>query len=407
MRLINICVALPAIFSLASGRLLVRDTATAYPPASTLRNGTRYTILDNDWGSTGFIPFLMALGADMKVLGLVSDTANTWVGQCTLHALALLEIGELSCIPVVKGVTNPFVQTYQRFQQWQQSWGKLEWQGVFLPENLTAQASGLDPTGNDPNQISRSALIEGYPNTTALKGSTAAQYMIDQVHKYPGQVSIYSAVSLSIALEVHVVKLTRPKGALTNIATAIRMNSTFASQARELVLMGGYVDLNLYQLQSPLTQDIGSDLNFLIDPEAAHIAVTAPFPSITVAGNVANNQLLTQARLDKIVKSADNPYTRLMKNYFITLPLWDETAAAIMAWPDLVTKSVTAYMDVNTAYNSPDYGRTHLWSKEFAPNHTRSVNFVLEIDQPKFFSRMEKVLASPKSCNQSSTTATS
>lgn len=120
------------------------------------------------------------------------------------YQLALLEIGELSCIPVVKGVTNPFVQTYQRFQQWQRSWGKLEWQGVFLPENLTAQASGFDPTGPDPNQISRSALIEGYPNTTALKGSTAAQYMIDQVHKYPGQVSIYSAVSLSIALEVRV-----------------------------------------------------------------------------------------------------------------------------------------------------------------------------------------------------------
>ena len=178
------------------------------------------------------------------------------------------------------------------------------------------------------------------------------------------------------------------------------MNSTFASKAKELILMGGYVDLNLYQLQSALAQDIGSDLNFLVDPEAAHVAVTAPFPSITVAGNVANDQYLTQARLDKIVKSSDNPYTRLMKDYFITLPLWDETAAAIMAWPDLVTRSVTAYMDVNTAYNCPDYGRTHLWSKEFAPNHTRSVNFVLEIDQPKFFLRMEQVLASPKTCDQ-------
>ena len=301
---------------------------------------------------------------------------------------------------MVKGATNPFVQTYRRFQQWQQSWGRLEWQGVFLPENLTAQASGLDPTGNDSSQISRSALIEGYPNTTALKNSTAAQFMIDQVHKYPGQVSIYSAVSLPILCGNMLTRLTKSKGSLTNIATAIRMNSTFASKAKELVLMGGYVDLNLYQLQSALAQDIGSDLNFLIDPEAAHVAVTAPFPSITVAGNVANDQYLTQARLDRIVKSSDNPYTRLMKDYFITLPLWDETAAAIMAWPDLVTKSITAYMDVNTAYNCPDYGRTHLWSKEFAPNHTRSVNFVLEIDQPKFFSQMEQVLASPKACDQ-------
>ena len=169
--------------------------------------------------------------------------------------------------------------------------------------------------------------------------------------------------------------------------------------------MGGYVDLNLYQLQSALANDIGSDLNFLIDPEAARTAVTANWPSITIAGNIANNQYLTQARLDRIVKSSDNPYTRLMMNYFIDLPLWDETAAAIMAWPDLVTKSTIAYMDVNIAYNSPDYGRTHLWSKEFAPNHTRSVNFVTDINQEKFFSRMEQVLASPKSCNQSFATS--
>lgn len=115
-----------------------------------------------------------------------------------LSQLALLEIGNLSsCIPVVQGETYPLIQTYQRFQIYQQLWGGLEWQGVFAPENLTAQAEGNDPTGDDPSQISNSAFIEGYPNTTALEGYTAAQYMIEQVHKYPGQVSIYSAVSSS------------------------------------------------------------------------------------------------------------------------------------------------------------------------------------------------------------------
>ena len=194
------------------------------------------------------------------------------------------------------------------------------------------------------------------------------------------------------------------KGALTNIALAIRMDPTFASDAKELVVMGGYVDLNLYQLQSAQTEDINSDLNFIIDPEAAHIAVTASWPSITIVGNVANDHSLSQSQLDKIVTSNDNPYTRLMKDYFISLPLWDETAAAIMAWPDLVTQSITAYMDVNTAYDCPDYGRTHLWSKEFAPSHTRSVNYVLEIDQDEFFSRLDGVLAAPKSCAQSNVT---
>lgn len=109
--------------------------------------------------------------------------------------LALLERGNLSsCIPVVKGETYPLIQTYQRFQLYQQLWGSLEWQGVFAPQNLTAQALGNDPTGDDPTQISKSAFTEGYPNTTVLEGYSAAQFMVEQVHKYPGQVSIYSAV---------------------------------------------------------------------------------------------------------------------------------------------------------------------------------------------------------------------
>ena len=32
----------------------------------------RYTIMDNDWGTTGFVPFLIALNGGMEVLGLVS-----------------------------------------------------------------------------------------------------------------------------------------------------------------------------------------------------------------------------------------------------------------------------------------------------------------------------------------------
>jgi len=39
----------------------------------------------------------------MTVLGLTGDTANSWALQTTLHALALLEHGNLSCIPVALG----------------------------------------------------------------------------------------------------------------------------------------------------------------------------------------------------------------------------------------------------------------------------------------------------------------
>ena len=72
-----------------STRSISSDNATVLLPASINTNHTRYAILDNDWGSTAFIPFLLALAAGIEVLGLASDTANTWVEQATLHGVSL------------------------------------------------------------------------------------------------------------------------------------------------------------------------------------------------------------------------------------------------------------------------------------------------------------------------------
>jgi inosine-uridine nucleoside N-ribohydrolase len=68
--------------------------------------------------------------------------------------------------------------------------------------------------------------------------------MIEMVHKYPGQVSIYSA------------------GALTNVALAARMDPEFASLAKNLVIMGGYVDLNMLEATGSIMQaDLQSDVS--------------------------------------------------------------------------------------------------------------------------------------------------
>lgn len=68
--------------------------------------------------------------------------------------------------------------------------------------------------------------------------------MVQQVRKYPGQVSIYSG------------------GALTNVALAVRMDPEFASLAKELVIMGGYVDVNLLQVTGSVLQaDLSSDVS--------------------------------------------------------------------------------------------------------------------------------------------------
>lgn len=91
-------------------------------------NGTKSSrpkvILDNDWSPTGFVPFLQALSAGWDVLGLASDTANSWALQTGLHALATLEIGNLSCIPVYLGSDYPLLNTPKLFQAWENVHGK-------------------------------------------------------------------------------------------------------------------------------------------------------------------------------------------------------------------------------------------------------------------------------------------
>ena len=79
---------LAVILFFLSARSISSDNGTVRLPAS-IHNHTRYAILDNDWGSTAFIPFLLALAAGIEVLGPASDTANTWVGQTTLHGVSL------------------------------------------------------------------------------------------------------------------------------------------------------------------------------------------------------------------------------------------------------------------------------------------------------------------------------
>lgn len=119
-------------------------------------------------------------------------------------------------------------------------------QGAFAPENATLEALGNDPTSGDPARVVRSAFYEGYPaaNTTGLAGNNAAQWMIEQVRKYPGEVMIYGA------------------GSLTNIALAVRLDPEFASLAKGLVIMGGYVDVDLLTTSGSVLQaDINSDVS--------------------------------------------------------------------------------------------------------------------------------------------------
>ena len=124
----------------------------------------------------------------------------------------------------------------------------IQQQGAFAPENLTNEPLGNNPTSGDPERVVEAAFHEGFPNGT-LAGNNSAAWMVEQVRKYPGEVMIFSG------------------GALTNIALAVRLDPQFASLAKGLVIMGGYLDITLLQtsgsvLQADLSSDVSSYVTF-------------------------------------------------------------------------------------------------------------------------------------------------
>jgi hypothetical protein len=80
----------PSFSKLFAATSLVAASLTRAAPLEQLQERSAKNIsrpkiiMDNDWSTAGFIPYLMALDAGWEVLGLVSDTANSWAEQCGL-----------------------------------------------------------------------------------------------------------------------------------------------------------------------------------------------------------------------------------------------------------------------------------------------------------------------------------
>lgn len=94
-------------------------------------------IIENDFNSDAYITFLLAIDSGWDVLGLVGDTANSWSRQTSLHALSLLEIGNLSCIPVHKGADYPLLNTPELHQTWELLNGQLPYVCLNLSKTVT------------------------------------------------------------------------------------------------------------------------------------------------------------------------------------------------------------------------------------------------------------------------------
>jgi len=292
----------------------------------------RRVIIDQDGvgpGGSDIQSILLVLQSqEVNVLGITVVSGDVWAEEGRRHILRALESVGRTDISVFAGSDRPIIRTATETNIQKGLYGKAWYEGAF--GSLEEHAP----------------LKEGEPNTK-LAGENAVDFMIRMVHWYPHEVTIFGG------------------GPMTNIALAVRSDPDFAKLAKELVFMGG--SLNPKTEDPEFAFNPRHEFNFWFDPEAAHIVLTAPWPSITETTVDVSLQAKLAAPASVKLKSCNAPAAKYMSQYGTgSFYMWDELAA--MAWidPTIISASQTLYVDVNLDHGY-NYGDTLTWSAKNRP----------------------------------------
>jgi purine nucleosidase len=310
---------------------------------------------------------VMIQSAQVEVLGVTVVSGDQWRDEEVAHTLRLLEIIGRTDIPVVPGAAFPLVRTRTEAQRWQERYGKVAYAGAWD-----------DRWWHEPWVVPD--LPEGKP-TTRPADEDAAHFLIRMVRKYPHEVTIYEG------------------GPMTNLALAISIDPEFPELAEALVFMGG--SLGPQTDNAEFVNNPRHEFNFWFDPEAAYVALRAPWKKIVcTTTDISVKTSLTRAMVEQIDK-AGTPLAHYVARFYQSFPgadiMWDELAAAAWIDPSIITKSETRYMSVDLDHGA-GYGNALTWSEATRPgkdksaNTVRSVEIQTELDKEKFYSMFTRLM---------------
>jgi purine nucleosidase len=320
--------------------------------------------LDNDFsgpGETNIQSLYPAFGdPDVTIVGIGAVTGDAWRDEGAAHLLRFLELSGHGAIAVYPGADQPLLRTRSEMTAWEAQYGTLLWKGAWQPSSPKRFAHP-----DDPRLVP--TLVEGAPSIR-MRPESAARAMIEVVHRYPHQVTIVAG------------------GPLTDLALATTLDPSFPGLAKQLVFMGGLIDIDQAQIAVELrhTIDFYTDFNMIFDPEAAHIVLSAPWSRITNVGDITLSVLLTPELVSRAAQGRSGQSAYFHRYAVTGGPMWDELTMAIAIHPEIVTSSVQATMDVETA-RGMFYGRAHARAPSLTPGTRPPVRIVTGVDVARFY----------------------
>jgi purine nucleosidase len=322
-------------------------------------------IIDQDArgpASTDMNSILMfAQSPQVDVLGVTIVTGDQWVKEETAHTLRALEIAGRSDIPVAAGAEGPLINSKEESEMWEHQFGTLNFKGAWTPRSYHA-----------PDVIP--PLEEGQPSTKALN-EHAVDFIIRMVHKYPGEVTIWAG------------------GPLTNIALAIRKDPEVVSLSKELVLMGGGLDVALAGIQR---ENGRREFNWWFDPEAVRIVMSAPWKKITMTPNDVSIKTSLSPELQARISRVNMPLTQYLTKYTRTGGyMWDEIAVAAFLDPSIITEQKELYVNIDIDHGA-SYGQTIFVDKNVTvPSWWKLATVQFNLNTEKFYDAYVRLMTAP------------
>lgn len=215
-------------------------------------------IIDTDPGIDDSMAILMAFQCpEVEILGLTSIFGNATTEIATRNALLLCEIAGRENVPVAEGSSEPLKGGTPRVADF---------------------VHGEDGLGNTFLPPPKAKKIE----------KSASEFLVEKVSEYPGEVTV-------LAL-----------GPLTNLALAIKRDSSFASKVKRIVILGG----SFFALGNV---NPAAEANIHGDPEAADTVFTSGANIVVVGINITTQVKFTDADLLEL-KESKGKYAPLLSD---------------------------------------------------------------------------------------------
>jgi inosine-uridine nucleoside N-ribohydrolase len=216
-------------------------------------------ILDTDPGNgipgadidDGLAIGLALRSPEIKVEAITVVGGNVDVDRGVECALELLEAAGAGHVPVHRGAERPLMQD------------PTGWRAILDTRRFDAQAQSLwrDLTTT--------------PSALRPDPTPAAQALVEQVSARPGEITVVAV------------------GPLTNLATAMIIDPTWAANVQRLVIMGGAFDY----------PNVLHELNFAYDPEATHVVLSSVAPLTILPLDVTTRTFLHLHDVDRLERA--------------------------------------------------------------------------------------------------------